>query len=127
MNTMSHVAESFRRVLTQPTRGIVGLVDDLLTLCRDQRLQLDWQADRCRVRSDGGDWTELTDLSLPKSAFRAVLARVAVLCNERTPNAVSPYGGQAELPAGANPHEVIKVTFVNTPTEQKLELRTGFS
>jgi hypothetical protein len=124
VNTTSQVSDALRHVLTQPTRGVVGLVDDLLTVCRHHRLQLDWQPDRCRARSDGGEWTELADVALPKSVFRAVLARVAVLCNERTPNAVSPYGGRGELPAGANPREVIKVTFVNNPTEQKLELTT---
>jgi hypothetical protein len=124
MNPSPNVSEVLRRLLSQPTRGVVGLVDDLLTVCREQGLELDWQADRCRVRPAGGDWEELSGVPLRKSVFRAVLARVAALCNEQTPNSVSPYGGQAELPAGANPAAVFRVFFANTPTEQKLRLTT---
>src|SRR5438105_707801 len=103
MSTPSQVSAVFRRILLQPDRGVTGLVDDLLTVCREHGLQLDWQADRCRVRSIGGDWEELVDVLLRKSVFRAILARVAVLCNERTPNSVSPYGGQGKLSIGADP------------------------
>jgi len=100
------------------------LVDDLLAVCLEHGLQLDWQADRCRVRSFGGGWEESIDVPLRKSVFRAILARVATLCNERIPNSVSPYGGQGELSVGANRPAVFRVTFANTPTEQKLELMT---
>jgi hypothetical protein len=50
------------------------------------------------------------------------LARVAVLCNQRTPNSVSPYGGQGELLIGPEPTTTMRVAFVNTPDEQSLEL-----
>jgi hypothetical protein len=121
MATTSHF-EVVRRVLFQPTRAVTGLVDDLFTVCWGHGLQLDWQPDCYRVRSPGSDWEELTDVRLRKSVFRAILARVAVLCNARTPNSVSPYGGSGELSGGPNPPAVFKVTFVNTPVEQKLEL-----
>ena len=62
------------------------------------------------------------DVPLRKSALRAILARVAALCNERTPNSVSPYGGQGELSVGANPAVVFRVRFANTLAEQRLEL-----
>lgn len=115
-----------RNAFEHPTRGVVGLVDDLLMACREHGLQLDWQADHCRVRSAGGDWEELLDVPLRKSVFRAILARIAALCNERRPNSVSPYGGQAELlmGAGTNPTAVLRITFANTSAEQKLELTT---
>jgi hypothetical protein len=122
MSTPSQVSAVFRRILLQPDRGVTGLVDDLLMVCREHGLQLDWQMDRCRVRSIGGEWEELVDVLLRKSIFRAILARIAVLCNERTPNSVSPYGGQGELSFGADPRTVFKVIFTNTPAEQKIEL-----
>ena len=37
------------------------------------------------------------DVPLQKSVVRAALARVAVLCNERIPGSVSPFGGQGRL------------------------------
>jgi hypothetical protein len=125
MNTTSHPSKAVLNVLTQPTRGVVGLVDDLLKACWEHGLHLDWQADRCRVRSPGGKWEEWVDVPLRKSVFRAILARVAALCNERAPSSVSPYGGQGELSVGADPAAVCRITFVNTPAEQKLELLTG--
>ncbi len=122
MNTASHISGVIHRILKQPTRGVVGLVDDLLALCNEQRLQLEWQTDRCRIRSNEGDWEELIDLPLRKSVFRSILARFAVLCNEFHPDSVSPYGGQGELSVGTNPSAVFLVVFTNTPTEQRLEL-----
>lgn len=123
MKTTSEIAETFRRLSERPTGGVIGLVDDLLAACRDSGLELDWQADRCRVRPRGGDWEDVTDISLRKSVFRAILARIAVLCNERNPNSVSPYGGQGELTVGADPATIFRVTFANTPDDQRLELR----
>jgi hypothetical protein len=122
MSTVAQVSEILRRILLHPDHGIAGLVDDLLVLCLEHGLQLDWQANRCRVRSFGGDSNELIDVPLRKSVFRAILARVAALCNERAPNAASPYGGQGELSAGTNPAAVSRVVFVNTPATQRLEL-----
>ncbi len=122
MNTTAYLSGIIRGVLTQPKGGIVGLVDDLLGVCLEHGLELEWQADRCRFRPFGGGWEELTDVRLRKSVFRAVLARMAALCNERSPNSVSPYGGQGELSVGENPAVVFRVTFVNTPADQKIEL-----
>ena len=122
MSTASDVSGMLRRVLAQPTRGVVGLVEDLLAACREHDLQIEWHAERCRVRSKGGDWEEWIAVPIRKSIFRAILARFAALCNERTPNTVSPYGGQGEVSAGQNPPAVFRVTFTNTPAEQKLEL-----
>jgi hypothetical protein len=118
MNTTSEFSGALRSVFEGPTRGVVGLVDDLLRLCQEHGLQLNWQADRCRVRSPAGRWEEVLSAPLRKSVFRAVLARVAALCNERSPNSVSPYGGQGKLVAGADPATVFRVSFANTPDEQ---------
>src|SRR5438876_349343 len=103
MNTASSWSGTLRGILTQPKRGVVGLVDDLLALCREHRLELDWKTDRCRVYSRAGDWHELTDVVLRKSVFRAILARIAVLCNNSPASTTSPYGGQGEITVGRNP------------------------
>lgn len=123
MNHPPPLSERVRRAF-EPTRdGGVGLVDDLLGLCREQGLQLDWQADRCRVRPLGARPEESTEIPLPKSVFRAVLARIAALCNERAPGSVSPYGSEGELAVGTDPPTVFRVAFTNTPGEQRLEVR----
>lgn len=112
----------------QPTeRGVVGLVDELLAVCRDQAVLLDWSADHCRVRPLGAGLHEVTAVPLRGSVFRAILARVAALCNESKPNSVSPYGGQGELTVSADPAVVLRVAFSNTPSEQRLELTPGRS
>jgi hypothetical protein len=69
----------------------------------------------------GANWEELGDLAIPKAVFRAVLARIAVLCNEETPNAVSPYGGQGHFSGGTG-SDVFRVKFSNTSSQQSLEL-----
>src|SRR5579859_6836435 len=107
MNTTSQLTETIRSALEHPSRGVVGPVDDLLRLCPEPGLRLDWQ--------------EVIDVPLRKSVVRAVLARIAVLCNERNPNSVSPYGGQGELTAGENPPAAFRASFTNTPAELKLE------
>jgi hypothetical protein len=122
MNKISEHAQELRKAVENPVRGVVGLVEDLLQVCREHGLQLDWQADHCRLRGAGGDWENVLDFPLRKSVFRAILARVAALCNERIPNSVSPYGGRGKLAAGANLPAVFRVAFVNTPAEQSLEL-----
>jgi hypothetical protein len=122
MNTASPWTGTLRHVLAQPTNGIVGLVDELLAVCGEHGLQLDWQSDRWRVRSSSEDWHELPDVPLRKTVFRAILARLAVLCNERRQGSASPYGGQGEIAVGTDPVTVFRVEFVNTPGEQRLEL-----
>lgn len=104
------------------SRGVIGLVEDLLKLCQKQSLQLDWKADSCRVRSIGDGAIELLNCPLHKSVFRAMLARVAALCNERSPNSVSPYGGQGEIVVNTEPPTSLRVSFTNTADEQTLQL-----
>jgi predicted nucleotide-binding protein len=122
MNTTPQLSASLQEAFDHPARGVVGLVDDLLRLCPAQGIQLEWDAGRCRVRTLVADMQEIFDWPLPKSVFRAILARVAALCNERSPNSVSPYGGHGELSLGANPSIAFHATLRNVTDEQRLEL-----
>jgi hypothetical protein len=122
---MSHQAslpERLSRALANPNGGVLGLVDELLAVSREQDIQLAWQAGRCQVSFPNSEPPGRIELPLPRSVVRAALARVAVLCNQRSPNSVSPYGGQGEVVVDADPAKAIRATFVNTPEEQSLEL-----
>ncbi len=122
MKTTAPFSDELLCIFAQPLRGIVGLVDDLLTACRGRDLRIVWQSGRCQVHSPGGNGDIFLDLPVRKSIFRAILARVAVLCNERQPNSVSPYGGRGEIAVGTVAPVVFRVHFVNTPGEQLLDL-----
>jgi hypothetical protein len=112
------------QTLFKPTpRGVVGLVDNLLGLCRDQQLRFNFQDSHCYVRPLGVDAKDSIEVPLQKSVFRAVLARVAALCNERSPNSVTPYRGEGELAVCSNPPAAFHVAFTNTPSEQHLEVK----
>jgi hypothetical protein len=124
MNTPMTSLDRLSRALTTPTRGILGLVDELLAMSCEHGLQIDWQAGKCRARFLDGSSPGWIAVPLRKSVIRAALARISVLCNQRNPNSVSPYGGQGELLAGSDPSARIHVAFVNTPHEQSLELAT---
>jgi hypothetical protein len=121
MSAFSTPAEQVRFTLTTPSRGVLGLVDELLAGSWGQILRLDWQAEHCRVRLGTGT-EDLIEIPLPKSVVRAALARIAVLCNERKVNSVSPYGGRGELSIGCEGAAIVQVAFTNTADEQSLEL-----
>jgi hypothetical protein len=122
MSATSTFTELRRIELDHPPRGVIGLVDDLLRLCPEQGLRLDWHASGCRIRAFQDGSEEVFEKPLSKSVFRAILARIAALCNERAPNSVTLFGGQGELQVGANPPVVFRVAFVNTTDEQRLAL-----
>jgi hypothetical protein len=122
MNHQPSFPERIRRAFEPTQTGVVGLVDNLLDLCREQGLQLGWHGNRCHVRPLGAGPQESAELPLPKSVFRAILARLATLCNEQSPGSVSPYGGEGELSVGTSPRMVYRVAFTNTRGEQGLEL-----
>ena len=120
MITGSKISESLSRIILHPTGGVVQLVDELLAVCRVDGLRIEWENKLCRVRS--GHSNESFELSVPNSAFRAILARIAAICNARKPGSVSPYGGRAELSLDSDPRTVFTVAFVNTASEQRLEI-----
>jgi hypothetical protein len=122
MSNPSRFPDLIRHVFLPTQSGVVGLVDDLLKICQDRGLELDWDAGQCHIRSIGAASEETIAVPLPKSVFRAVLARLAALCNERIPGSVSPYGGEGELAIGVAPTVICAVAFTNTPGEQRVQL-----
>ncbi len=120
MITGSKISESLGRIVLHPTGGVVRLVDDLLAVCRDEDLRLEWDNELFRVRSGHSD--ESFELTVPNSAFRAILARIAALANARKPGSISPYGGNAVLSLDSDPGTVFEVAIVNTADSQGFEL-----
>ncbi len=120
MNTTSPATELVRNAFASPTRGVIGLVDDLLAATRHAPLRMEWRHGLCRVQFGDDAWIEAP---LPRSVVRAALARVAVLCNTFKRDSVSPYGGAGKLIAPHDPGSLIAVRFTNTPSEQRLTLR----
>jgi hypothetical protein len=122
-------AERVRRAFQPTPRGVIGLVDDLLGLCRTHQLHINFQDSHCYVRPLGTDPQDSLDVPLLKSVFRAVLARIAALCNERYPGSVTPYRGEGEIVVPAPISEncvspsTCYVEFTNTPSDQRLEVR----
>jgi hypothetical protein len=122
MNNPPLFIDRISQVLQPTERGVVGLVDGLLRICREHDLQLDWHAGRCRVRATGSGPEEFVEVPLPKSVFRAILARLAALCNERSPGSVSPYGGEGELTIDVERASARRVVFTNTMDDQGVRL-----
>jgi hypothetical protein len=118
LSTIFPHSDALHRCFDRSPRGVVGLADDLLRLCADQRLELDWRGDRLRVWSADG-WEEVVADPLPGPIFRALLARLAAVGNEQAPGSASPYEGQFEWSGGNEP---LRVTFVNRPGEHRLNL-----
>jgi hypothetical protein len=127
MNNTSMFQEQLRKAFQPTGSGVVGVVDHLLGLCGEEGLRLDWHLDGCRVRLLGGASHDSFEVPLRKSFFRAILARMAALCNQRVPGSVSPYGGAGELTVGTEQPTLFRVVFTNTPDEQRLEVRRAGS
>lgn len=119
MTDPQSVSERLERAFADPRLGVIGLVDELIAASRDQSIRLFWHAGRCRASLPSGDRVEV---AVPRSVFRATLARVAALCDERSPGSVSPFGGRGEITVGGEPAMGVQVAFVNTPDVQSLEL-----
>lgn len=122
MTTSSLPLEALRKTIEAPKDGFVGIVDDVLSLCRDHSLSLDWRDNRCEVRSAESGEVGVVEMPLRRSGFRTILARIAKLCGDRSPGAHNPYGGQGELLVGPEPAMVFRVEWSNTLAEQFLTL-----
>jgi hypothetical protein len=103
--------------------GIVGLTDQLLEACVGSDLEFKRVGNQCVCNWTVDGETKEALVPLPAAAFRTILARIAALCNEYSPNAVTPYGGEGRLAVKGPPPTIVRVAFVNTPDEQRLEVR----
>ena len=122
MSAETLLLNSLQGAIATPSCGVLGLVDELLAVAREHALRLSWHAGRCLIQIVDGGPAGLIEVPLHKSVVRAVLARIAVLCNERHPDSVSPYGGRGEVSIVIGVAGAIRVAFVNTPEEQRLDL-----
>jgi hypothetical protein len=122
MNSATVLADALARAFEPPASGFVGIVDNLLQLCRGGDVELAWQSNACHVRIPQGTVEETLDLPIRKAVFRAILARIAALCNQCQPDSVSPYGGRGEIHLGPGPQTVFSANFVNITAEQSLKL-----
>jgi hypothetical protein len=120
----SQTADSRLRRAFSPTQGgIVGLTDQLLAACVGSDVQFKRVGNRCVCNWTVNGETKEAQAPVPPAAFRTILARVAALCNEYSPNSVTPYRGEGLLTVKGPPPTVVRVAFVNTPDEQRLEVK----
>jgi hypothetical protein len=123
---LSQTADDRLRRAFAPTQGgIVGLTDQLLAACVGSDVEFKRDGNRCVYSWTVNGETREALVPLPPAAFRTILARVAALCNEYSPNAVTPYGGEGLVTVKGPPPTVVRVAFVNIPNEQRLEVRSS--
>lgn len=128
-------ADRVQSAFNPTTRGVVGLVDDLLYLCRLYQLRINFRDGHCAICRLGADAQESLDVPVPKSVFRAALARIAAICNEQRPDSVTPYRGEGNIavlpPDSLDSRKRVPstcyVSFTNTPSDQHLEMRFSMS
>ncbi len=128
-------ADRVQSAFQPTTRGVVGLVDDLLNLCRLYQLRINFRDGHCTICRLGADAQESLNVPVPKSVFRAALARIAAICNEQRPDSVTPYRGEGNIavlpPDSLDSRKRVPstcyVSFTNTPSDQHLEMRFSSS
>lgn len=121
MSPSQTIPDFLSRAFVPTPRGIVGLTEQLLAACAGEAVEFERIGDRCVCRWSENGETHEAPIPLPPAAFRPLLARIAVLCNEHRPNSVSPYGGESALLWAGDPPTVVRVKFVNTPDLQQLK------
>ncbi len=109
---------------TPTQHGVVGLTEQVLAACVGRDVAFKRVGDQCVCRWAVAQETQEVAVPLPPAAFRTLLARIAVLCNEHSPGSVTPYGGTGQLGVETRFPAVFQVAFVNTPGKQQLELKT---
>ncbi len=112
-----------RRAFAPTHGGIVELTDQLLEACVGSDVEFKRVGNQCVCNWTVNGETKESLVPVPPAAFRTILARVAALCNEYSPNAVTPYRGEGLLTVKGPPPTVVRVAFVNTPDEQRLEVK----
>ena len=118
------IDDCLRRAFAPTQNGIVGLTEQLLAAFMDRDVKFERARDQLICRWTGNGDTQEATMPLPPAAFRTILARIAVLCNEHSPNSVTPYGGEGLLAVRGPCTTVFQVAFVNTPNQQQLELKS---
>jgi hypothetical protein len=118
MNDATTLLEQLRNAFIPSSRGVIGLVDDLFAIGKEQPLQLRWEGNGCQI-SVGSNTQQVT---VTKSVFRAAIARIAAICNEQIPNSVTPYVGEAEAVVGVQSPRTYHIAFRNVPDELCLAL-----
>jgi hypothetical protein len=108
--------------LTPKGAGILDLVDDMLARCIDSQVRLVWVGETVTEFPLSGGEPAQFKIKLRKSIFRAILARMAALCDIANSGSVSPYHGRGEFVDQRTPQTRFLVDFMNTPDEQRLEL-----
>ncbi len=125
MNSSQPVQDRMRIAFAPTRRGVAGLADQLVTACVGGDIEFERVGDRCVCRWTMNGDTQEAVAPLAPAAFRTLLARIAFLCNERKPGSVTPYGGDGLLAVEGRVATDIRVVFVNTPDQQRLELRSS--
>ncbi|MGP0064244.1 MAG: hypothetical protein ACLQGP_11670 [Isosphaeraceae bacterium] len=99
------------------------MTDQLLEACVGSDVEFKRVGNRCVCNWTVNGETKEALVPVPPAAFRTILARVAALCNEYSANAVTPYRGEGLLTVKGPPPTVVRVAFVNTPDQQRLEVK----
>lgn len=123
MSAVSEYQGRIGKVFAPNPRGVVGIVDELLNMVCEQGCSLDWKRGRCCIKALHAPGTATAEICMQKSIFRALLARIAALANERSPNSVSPYGGEGEVAVLSGSEMLLHVAFENRSGRQQLVIR----
>ncbi len=102
--------------------GILDLVDDMLARCVNDQVRIVWCPGVVTEYPLSGTSPTSFEVTLRNSAFRAVMARMAVLCERPDSEPVSPYGGRGEFTDRRWPRVRFSLQFTNTADDQRLEL-----
>lgn len=99
-----------------------GVMELLLRLSDEWVIELWWCDNRCMARSANSLQSVDSNIEIPRSVFRAILARVAVLCSLADNTPCSPYqgAGRIDLPTEGF---AVEVSYSNRSAEQWIKLR----
>lgn len=126
MSATTSLAEHIRRIFCAGPRNVIAMADEVLELAREHGLRIEFRDGLCHVQLFGAEPSGCEPsrcgtagpmvASIPKSAVRALIARIGTLsgCD-------SPYEGATVLPSPEGPQ---LVHFLNTPDEQWIEIGT---
>lgn len=123
MISSASISDRVRQAFTPTSLGIVGLTDQMLGACAGGDVVFERVGDCCVYHWTVEDDTQDGLVPIPPAAFRTILARIAVLCNERRPNSVTPYRGEGLLTVPGQPSDLLHVRFTNTPEQQQLAVK----